>query len=47
MVDATGKGYDGYVVFVAPYTNPYDDNRIDAKDYAVLADHWLESVSWP
>ncbi len=47
VVDATGNGYDGYVVFVEPYTNPYDDNRIDAKDYAVLADHWLETVSWP
>lgn len=47
VVDATGNGYDGYVQFVAPYTNPYDDNHVDLKDYAVLAESWLDSKFWP
>jgi len=47
VVDASGNGYDGYVLFVQPYTNPYDDNRIDWRDYAVIAESWLGARMWP
>lgn len=45
--DASGNGYDGYVLFVQPYTNPYDDTEVGFKDFAVLAQSWLEEVIWP
>ena len=45
--DSSGNGYEGYVLFVEPYTNPYDDNQVDFKDFAVLAETWLEEHLWP
>jgi hypothetical protein len=47
VADASGNGYDGYVLFVEPYTNPYDDNEVGLKDYAVLAQNWLAEQMWP
>jgi len=47
VLDSSGNGYDGYVLFVEPYTNPYDDKRVDAKDYAVIAESWLDAQMWP
>ena len=47
VADASGNGYDGYVLFVEPYTNPYDDNQVGLKDYAVLAQNWLAEQVWP
>jgi len=47
VVDGSGNGYDGYVLFVEPYTNPYDDNRVDWRDYAVIAESWLDAQMWP
>lgn len=47
VADSSGNGYDGYVLFVSPYANPYDDNEIGIKDFAVLAETWLEEYIWP
>ncbi len=47
VADSSGNGYDGYVLFVSPYANPYDDNEIGIKDFAVLAETWLEKDIWP
>ena len=47
VTDASGNGYDGYVLFVEPYANPYDDNEIGLKDFAVLAQNWLAEQTWP
>jgi hypothetical protein len=47
VTDSSGNGYHGYVLFVEPYTNPYNDNQVGLKDYAVLAESWLEEQMWP
>ncbi len=47
VADSSGNGYEGYVLFVQPYTNPYDDNEVGMKDFAVLAESWLEEAIWP
>ncbi len=47
VTDSSGNGYDGYVLFVEPYANPYNDSQVGFKDYAVLAKSWLEEQIWP
>jgi hypothetical protein len=45
--DSSGNGYNGVVMFIQPYTNPYDDNKVDLKDYVALAEGWLDKPLWP
>jgi hypothetical protein len=30
-----------------PAINAHDDGTVDFKDYAVLADQWLDALLWP
>jgi len=43
---AQGPGKQVYMPLVAP-KDPYEDNRIDFKDYGVLVNDWLTEVLWP
>ena len=45
--DSSGNGYNGVVLFIQPYANPYDDNKVDLKDYVALAQSWLDKPLWP
>ncbi|MEK0338398.1 MAG: hypothetical protein QQN41_13290, partial [Nitrosopumilus sp.] len=41
---------NGTGIFDLPLLLPTDlnsDNRIDFKDFAILADNWLENQLWP
>jgi len=31
----------------APEVDVYEDGKVDLRDYAVLADRWLEDSLWP
>jgi hypothetical protein len=45
--DSSGNGYDGHLMFSWFETNLHDDTTIDFKDYAILADSWLDEMLWP
>jgi hypothetical protein len=45
--DSSGNGYDGHLVFSWFEINLHDDTAIDFKDYAILADTWLDKALWP
>jgi hypothetical protein len=47
VTDSSGNSYDGVVLFIQPYGNPYDDNIVDLKDYTVAAESWLDMQLWP
>jgi hypothetical protein len=45
--DSSGNGYDGHLVFSWFEMNLHDDATINFKDYAILADTWLDEELWP
>ena len=45
--DSSGNGYDGSLMFDWFDINLYEDGTINFKDYAVLADSWLDELLWP
>ena len=45
--DSSGSGYDSSLMFDWFDINLHEDAVIDFKDYAVLADSWLDELLWP
>ncbi|GAI83219.1 unnamed protein product, partial [marine sediment metagenome] len=36
----------GVVLFTDLYSNPYNDNKVNFKDFAVVAENWLVRQLW-
>jgi hypothetical protein len=46
--EVVGVEFDNVTLFrSSEWINLYEDNKIDFKDYAVLADQWLDEQLWP
>ena len=45
--DASGNGYDGHLVFGWFDMNLHDDDVLNFKDFALVADQWLDKLLWP
>jgi regulation of enolase protein 1 (concanavalin A-like superfamily) len=45
--DSSGNGYDGHLMFSWFEINLHDDTTINFKDYAILADTFLDEILWP
>jgi len=47
IVGAATGGGDLFVPLPLPEVDVYEDGKVDFRDYAILADSWLEEQLWP